>query len=140
LVHFAFLVESEPVRLADAIQHPKWEEAMNEELMAMEKNNIMTQIGFNLEVSIKIYVDNVFAINLAKNPVFHQRSKHIDIRYHFLRDQVRKNMIKLEYCKSEDQIADIFTKPLKINVFIKLRNLLEQEGCSKSELREDVDY
>jgi len=128
------------VRLADAIQHPKWEEAMNEELMAMEKNNIMTQIGFNLEVSIKIYVDNVFAINLAKNPVFHQRSKHIDIRYHFLRDQVRKNMIKLEYCKSEDQIADIFTKPLKINVFIKLRNLLEQEGCSKSELREDVDY
>jgi len=47
-------------------------------------SNIMTQIGFNLDVSIKIYVDNVSAINLAKNPVFHQRSKHIDIRYHFL--------------------------------------------------------
>ena len=45
LVHFAFLAKSEPVRLADAIQHPKWQKAMNEELMAIEKNNIMTQIG-----------------------------------------------------------------------------------------------
>ena len=102
LVHFAFFAELEPVRLADAIQHPKWQEAMNEELMAIEKNNIMTQIGFNLDVPIKIYVDNVSANNLAKTPVFHQRSKHIDIRYHFLRDQVGKNMIKLEYCRSED--------------------------------------
>jgi len=42
-------------------------------------SNIMTQIGFNLDVPIKIYVDNVSAINLAKNSVFHQRSKHIDI-------------------------------------------------------------
>ena len=44
LVHFAFLAESEPVRLADAIQHPKWQKDMNEELMAIEKNNIITQI------------------------------------------------------------------------------------------------
>jgi len=87
-------------------------------------SNIMTQIGFNLDVPIKIYVDNVSTINLAKNPFLHQRSKHIDIRYHFLRDQVEKNMIKLEYCRSEDQIANIFTKPLKIDAFIKLRDLL----------------
>jgi len=112
------------VRLADVIQHPKWQEAMNEELMAIEKNNIMTQIGFNINVSIKIYVHNVSAFNLAKNMVFHQRSKHIDIRYHLLRDQVGKNIIKLEYCRSEDQIADIFTKSLKINPFIKLKDLL----------------
>jgi len=78
LVHFAFLA-SEPVRLADVIQQPKWQDAMNEELMAIEKNNIMTQIGFNLDVPIKIYVDNVSTINFAKNLVFHQRSKHIDI-------------------------------------------------------------
>jgi len=90
-------------------------------------SNIMTQISFNLNVPIKIYVDNVYAINLAKNPVFHQRSKHIDIRYHFLRDQVGKNMIKLEYCRSEDQIADILTKPLKIDVFIKLRDMLDMK-------------
>ena len=78
-------------------------------------SNIMTQIGFNLDVPIKIYVDNVSAINLAK---------HINIRYHFLRDQVGKNVIKLGYCRSEDQIADIFTKPLKIDAFIKLRDML----------------
>jgi len=84
----------------------------------------MTQIGFNLNVPIKIYVDNVFAINLAKNPVVHQKSKHIGIRYHFLQDQVGKNLIKLKYCSSEDQIADSFTKPLKIDVFIKLKDLL----------------
>jgi len=70
LVHFAFLAESEPVRLVDAIQHPQ--EAMNKKLMAIEKNNIMTQIGFNLNIPIKIYVDNVSAINLVENPVFHQ--------------------------------------------------------------------
>ena len=87
-------------------------------------NNIMTQISFNLDVPIKIYVDNVYAINLAKNLVFHQRSKHIDIRYHFLRNQVGKNMIKLEYCISEDQIVDILTNPLKIDAFIKLRHPL----------------
>jgi len=84
----------------------------------------MTQTGYNLDVSIKIYVDNVSTINLAKNSVFHQRSKHIDIRYHFLQDQVGKNMIKLEYSRLEDQIADILNKPLKIDAFIKLRDLL----------------
>ena len=45
LVHLVFLAESEPVRLANAIEHPKWQKTMNEELMAIEKNNIMTQIG-----------------------------------------------------------------------------------------------
>jgi len=45
LIHFAFLAKSKPVRLVDAIQYPKWQKAMNEELMAIEKNNIMTQIG-----------------------------------------------------------------------------------------------
>ena len=55
---------------------------------------------------------------------FYQRSKHIDIRYHFLRDQVGKNMIKLEYCRSKDKIANILTKPLKIDAFIKLRDML----------------
>jgi len=53
LVHFVFFADSEPVRLVDAIQHPKWQEAMNEEMMVIEKNNIMTQISFNLDVPNK---------------------------------------------------------------------------------------
>ncbi|GKU92535.1 hypothetical protein SLEP1_g6248 [Rubroshorea leprosula] len=62
--------------------------------------------------------------NLAKNPVTHGRSKHIDVRYHFLRDQVGKKAIELVYCKSENQVANILTKPLKFEAFIKLRSML----------------
>ena len=54
---------------------------------------------------------------------FFIKEVNIDIRYHFLRDQVGKNMIELEYSISEYQIADILTKPLKIDAFIKLRDL-----------------
>ncbi|EOY18716.1 Cysteine-rich RLK (RECEPTOR-like protein kinase) 8 [Theobroma cacao] len=58
-----------------------------------------------------IYCDNSSAIKLSKNPVFLRRSKHIDVRYHFLRDLTRDGIIAVVYCKSEDQAADIFTKP-----------------------------
>ncbi|KAK3040229.1 hypothetical protein RJ639_028942 [Escallonia herrerae] len=69
----------------------------------------------------KILVDNKSALELAKNPMFHERSKHIDTKYHFIRECVSKKEIELEYVKSQDQVADIFTKPLKIDVFHKLR-------------------
>lgn len=77
-----------------------------------------------LKGSLKIFVDNNSAINLAKNPVAHGRSKHIDIRFHFLRDLVEKNKIELKFCKTEDQVANILTKPLKVDAFEKLRNML----------------
>nr|GMD14496.1 Retrovirus-related Pol polyprotein from transposon TNT 1-94 [Ipomoea batatas] len=86
--------------------------------------NVMNQIHFPVQGPIKIYVDNVSAINLAKNPVTHGRSKHIDTRYHFLRDQVEKRIIELVYCKSEDQLADIFTKPLKHEAFDKFKKMI----------------
>ena len=73
-----------------------------------------------LEKSI-IYCDNTSAINLSKNPVNHSRTKHIDIRHHFLRDCLEKGLINLEFINTENQIADIFTKPLNENNFIKLR-------------------
>ncbi|OIW02120.1 hypothetical protein TanjilG_26660 [Lupinus angustifolius] len=66
-------------------------------------------------------VDNKSAINLAKNPVAHGRSKHIETRFHFLRDQVCKGRVRLEFCKSEVQLGDIFTKPLKKERFEKMR-------------------
>ena len=72
----------------------------------------------------EIRVDNKSAIALAKNPVFHDRSKHIDTRYHYIRECITKQDVKLEYVKSQDQIADIFTKPLKKEDFIRLRNTL----------------
>ena len=60
---------------------------------------------------VVIHVDNQGAINLAKNPVNHQRSKHIDIKYHFIRSEIQAGNVKLEYVPTEDNVADIFTKP-----------------------------
>ena len=54
----------------------------------------------------------------------HGRSKHIDICFHFLRDLVKDEVIELTYCSTRDQIADIMTKPLKIEAFLKLRDLM----------------
>ena len=55
---------------------------------------------------------------------YHGRSKHIDIKYHFTRDQVISGNIELNYCKSEDMVADLFTKPLSGPQFKRLRELL----------------
>lgn len=71
-----------------------------------------------------IHCDNVSAIKLSKNPVMHGKSKHIDVRYHFLRDLCKDGIIDLVFCKSEEQTADILTKPLKPAVFVKLRSQL----------------
>ena len=71
-----------------------------------------------------ILCDNTSAINLSKNPVHHSRTKHIEVRHHFLRDHVFKNDIKLEFISTKDQLADIFTKPLDEQQFIKIRRNL----------------
>ena len=59
-----------------------------------------------------IYCDNQSCIKLTKNPVFHDRSKHIGIRYHFIRDYVQKGVVKLEYISTDEQVVDIITKAL----------------------------
>ena len=51
-------------------------------------------------------------IKLSENPVFHDRSKHIEIRYHFIRDQVQRGAVQLQYIPTDDQVADILTKAL----------------------------
>ena len=68
--------------------------------------------------------DNESVVKLANNLVQHSRTKHIDIRHHFLRDRVAKNDISLEDERTEDQLADIFTKPLDEATFYRLRNEL----------------
>ncbi|CAM8934243.1 unnamed protein product [Rhodiola kirilowii] len=68
-----------------------------------------------------ILCDNTSAINIWKNRVQFSRTKHIEIRYHFLRDCVEKGTIAMEYCRIEEQIADIFTKALHREPYEKLR-------------------
>ncbi|GJR99519.1 retrovirus-related pol polyprotein from transposon TNT 1-94 [Tanacetum coccineum] len=70
---------------------------------------------------IPVLCNNKRAIDLSKNPVLHSRTKHIEIRHHFLRDNVQKGNITIEKVDSEDNIADILTKPLKREPFNLLR-------------------
>ncbi|WVZ89250.1 hypothetical protein U9M48_035676 [Paspalum notatum var. saurae] len=65
---------------------------------------------------IPLLVDSTSAISVAKNPVLHSRTKHIDVRFHFLRDLYEKGDIDLVHIASENQLADIFTKPLELQV------------------------
>ncbi len=67
--------------------------------------------------------DNTSAIEITKNPIHHSRTKHIDLRYHFIRDQVNQKVITLEYVPTENQLADLFTKPLSTERF----NMLVRE-------------
>ncbi|KAJ9551903.1 hypothetical protein OSB04_015948, partial [Centaurea solstitialis] len=79
-----------------------------------------------------IWCDNVSTIKLSKNPVLHKRSKHIDVRFHFLRDLVNEGTIELVYCSSEEQVADILTKPLKLDAFEYLREKLGMPSAAKA--------
>ncbi|MCH86443.1 copia protein, partial [Trifolium medium] len=72
-------------------------------------------------ITVVLKVDNKSAINLAKNPISHGKSKHIETRFHFLRDQVNKGKLSLEYCPTNNQQADIMTKAMKRDQFLKLR-------------------
>ncbi|GAV64570.1 hypothetical protein CFOL_v3_08088 [Cephalotus follicularis] len=79
--------------------------------------------GFTFE-KIPIRCDNTSAICLGKNLVHHSRTKHIDIRYHFIKDHIEKGDIELVFVPTEEQVTDIFTKPLDENTFSKFRGEL----------------
>jgi hypothetical protein len=72
-----------------------------------------------------LLVDNKSAIQLCKNPVYHDRSKHIDTRYHYIRDCIEDGTVTVEYIGTEDQLADILTKALGR---VQFQNLRERIG------------
>jgi len=80
--------------------------------------------GVKLE-KVPFYCDNTSAINLTKNPIQHSRTKHIEIRHHFIRDHIQKGDIEIMFVKTENQLADLFTKPLARDRFNKLRTELD---------------
>jgi Reverse transcriptase (RNA-dependent DNA polymerase) len=85
---------------------------------------ILTDCQIKQEGPTTIYCDNQSAIAMAHNPVYHARTKHIDIKVHFIRDLVAKSKVKLEYISTDLQVADILTKSLARAKFEQLRNLL----------------
>jgi hypothetical protein len=73
---------------------------------------------------VPLQCDSTSAINVAKNTVLNSKTKHIEVRYHFLRDNVEKGKITLIHVPTHDQLADIFTKPLDQATFTHLRGEL----------------
>ena len=83
---------------------------------AMQEGSFLQQLMRDMLVfdnlhSVTLYVDNMGSIELGRNPVFHQRSKHIDTRFHYARDRVLSGLFVLKYVPSKENVADIFTKP-----------------------------
>jgi hypothetical protein len=73
---------------------------------------------------VPLLCDNMSAMKLTNNHVQHVRTKHIDVRHHFIRDHQQKGDISIEHVGTDDQLDDIFTKPLDEKRFCKLRNEL----------------
>ena len=90
--------ESEYRALAIATQEYTW-------LMQLMKN--LHQL---VEHAVQLHCDNQSAIHLTENPVFHIRTKYVEVHYYFVREKVQRGEIKMKYVKIEDQITDIFTK------------------------------
>ena len=77
-------------------------------------NKLLHDFGLQVHRKIVLYCDNLSSIQLARNPVFHARTKHIEVHYHFIREKVLSGEIDLEYVNTEEQVADIFTKALGV--------------------------
>ncbi|GAU50018.1 hypothetical protein TSUD_331710 [Trifolium subterraneum] len=91
-------------------------------------SNLIDEISNVKCDSVILKVDNMSAINLAKNPIAHGRSKHIELRFHYLREQVGNGKLKVEHCRTDLQVADVLTKAVTVETFVRLRNLM----CVKS--------
>lgn len=93
---------------------------------------MLKDLGYTQEEPTIIYCDNKSA-NLAKNPITDGRTKHIDIKYHFIREMIGKEEVMLEFCNTHNQIANVMTKSLAREKFVYFRHKL---GVIKFESRE----
>jgi hypothetical protein len=107
--------EAEYIALSMASQEAVW------------LSRLLENVGVKQEEPILIYEDNQGAIELSRKPKFHNRTKHIDIAHHFIREKVKDKVIYVKYCETEQMLADIMTKPLSKVLFEKFRNKLGVE-------------
>ncbi|EEB98960.1 hypothetical protein MPER_01439 [Moniliophthora perniciosa FA553] len=96
---------------------------------ALWLRTITSELGLPPQHSTSISVDNHGTITFAQNSGFHARSKHIDIRHHFIREKITSNQVSVTYCASEDNTADILTKGLDRG---KHEHLVELLGMSRA--------
>uniref|UniRef100_A0AAV1VAR2 Reverse transcriptase Ty1/copia-type domain-containing protein n=1 Tax=Peronospora matthiolae TaxID=2874970 RepID=A0AAV1VAR2_9STRA len=120
--------EAEYMALSEATKEAVWLKVLLGELGEMTSDE-----------AIKMYEDNQGSIALAKNPEFHKRTKHIDIRYHFVREKVESGEVVLEYCPTQDMLADMMTKPIAAVQFENIRDRLGIQGAAANESRGSVE-
>ncbi len=109
--------EAEYVALAEAAQEAVWLQKLNSDFLGRNVSNTL------------IYEDNQSAMCIAKSQISRRRTKHIEIKYHYIREFVDTGRINLVYCPSKEMIADILTKGLSVPQFEKLRTLAEMCEC-----------
>lgn len=88
-------------------------------------HSLCSELGVSFTSPSKLWCDNKSALALASNPVFHARTKHVEIDVHFIRKKVQSKIIDVGFVPSEDQVADLLTKSLPEADFIKLRHHLK---------------
>ncbi|KAJ0613659.1 putative RNA-directed DNA polymerase [Helianthus annuus] len=104
--------ESEYKAIADAVAEIIWLKSLLQELGVTSTKPTL-------------WCDNLGATYLSANPVFHARTKHVEVDFHFVREQVAKGKLSVRFIKTDDQIADVFTKPLSSQRFTFLRSKLQ---------------
>lgn len=93
---------------------------------------LLKEIGFEQTEATVIYEDNQGCIAMSKNPEFHSRTKHIDIRTHYIREKIESEELTLQFCNTKNMVADIMTKGLAKDQFEKLRLELGIRETSRS--------
>ena len=89
---------------------------------ALWLRKILKDLGQEQVEATNIMCDNISAISISKNPMFHGQTKHIKIKYHFIREVLQSNVVLLVHCSSENQLTNIFTKPLPMERFEALKH------------------
>ena len=119
--------ESEYMAASEAAKEAIWLTRLYQEDLgiadvSLETKGDLTESEYEGAKPLTVFEDNVGCINMSKNPVMHRASKHIEIRYHFVRERVRDGSLKLVFIPSSENVADILTKPTRRQVFLYLRN------------------
>eukprot|EP00253_Pinus_taeda_P028073 PITA_28073 len=104
-----------------SLAEAKYRGAVEASKEALWLRQILSEFGFQQQHPTTLWCDNQSAIQIYKDPVQHQRRKHIELHMHFIRKLIHDHVLEVQYCSIDDQVVDIFTKPLTEAKFTKLR-------------------
>ena len=82
---------------------------------------LLVELGISSKIPPIVYCDNLSATYLIANPILHARTKHIEVDHHFIREKIQDKVLTIEHVSAEEQIADIFTKPLPSHIFSRFK-------------------